>query len=103
MAAHKKWTDDIIAEVERLSFTMTRKEIAEKLGYTTNQIYSIIKRLKLEGRWRGGGGYTTISNANKRVVFKGCDKDCERCPYPDCLIPDCQAPIGLDIDEILKR
>lgn len=102
MAAPIKWTDESIAEVERLSLAMTLKEVAEKLGCKATQIYDLVARLKRAGRWRGGG-YATINRNNKRVVFKGCDKDCERCPYPDCLIPDCQAPIGLDLDEILKR
>lgn len=86
MAAQKKWTPEMIAEIEKLSFTMTRKQIAEKLGVSFPQIRYVVRSLKAKGQWKGSG-YVTTRKTN-RVEFKGCNEDCERCPYPDCLRPD---------------
>ena len=35
-----------------------------------------------------------------KVKFKGCDEDCENCPYPDCLKPANQ--IKKETDSIRK-
>lgn len=98
VAAKIKWTAEKIAEVEKLSFTMTRMQIAERMGVNYHTVRDLIYRLRIKGEWRGSGtGFQKY-----RGRFKGCDKDCERCPYPDCLIPDSEAAIGLDIDLYIR-
>lgn len=94
MAARTEWTVEKIAEVERLSFSMTRRQIAEKFGVNPCAISNLIFRLRCKGNWHGSG----TGFRQRRGLYKGCDKDCEHCPYPDCLIPDSEAAIGLDID-----
>lgn len=94
-----RWTAEEDAKLEELSFTMTRKEIADAMGMRAAQVIARIGKLRDEGRWHGSG-YEKVKINTER--YTGCDMDCERCPYSDCIAPYSVVKVGLDVETFIK-
>ena len=93
------WNEEKIAKVEQLSFKMTMKDIADTMNATYGQISALIFKRRKAGLWRG----KAVESRNRRATkerYAGCDFECEKCPYSDCLAPDNIAKLGLDLDAL---
>lgn len=96
-----RWTAEEDAKLEELSFEMTRDEIADAMGMRRGQVIGRIAKLRNEGRWHGTG-YEKVKVKTNTERYTGCDMDCERCPYSDCIAPYSVVKVGLDVEKYIK-
>lgn len=96
----RKWTDEEIRCFEDLSWEHEVTEIAKILGRSCESVYEKRSRLIATDKWKGASPRKYGVPGER---FKGCDRDCERCCYSDCLIPDSLATVGLDVNSYLRK
>ena len=96
----RRWTGEEIRRFEELSWAHEVTEIAKILGRSCEALYEKRSKLIADGKWKGASP-RKYGKPGER--YRGCDRDCERCRYSDCLIPDSLATIGLNVNSYLGK
>lgn len=104
----QRWTSEEELTLLKLSEDHKLGEIAEIIGRSYQSLYNKLHNLraKMKDEESVKAAVTTPLNSRQilrsREVYLGCDFDCERCPYSDCLAPPTACERGLDINEYIR-
>lgn len=96
---HKHWTVDDIERLKELqSAHMTYSEIATAMGRTHYSIKGAVEKYILHK----GSLRIVKKKTPRREHYIGCNHDCFRCPYSDCIAPPSIAAVGISSKDYLE-
>lgn len=98
----RRWTRDEELRLEQLSWKYKFTEIARMMGRSQTSIQGHVEAMRNQGRW-SGRYRRRESTPEKEIkeIYLGCERNCEACPYSDCIAPDRVCRQGLNIVEYI--
>lgn len=95
---YKPWSDNDLERLKELyAANISYAEIALELGRTHKATANAIQRYIIHGET-----LREEKQKRRREHYIGCNHDCFRCPYSDCIAPPSIAAVGISSKDYLE-